>query len=296
MTKQFRPMLAVEADVNSIRFPVFVSPKLDGIRLVWKDHNLRTRSLKKLPNIYLREKLAEILHYTPDLDGEVIVGEPTGEGVFRRTESAVMRKEGAPDYTYHVFDTINKHGFVHRMYEYKALVKLIDRQRVKIVPQSHCLDRHELDTVERDYLALGYEGVMIRSVDGPYKCGRSTLKEGYLLKLKRFKDAEAMIIGYYPKMHNGNEATEDERGYTKRSSHKANKVEMGTLGKLLVVSDDFKEPFCIGTGFDDGMRYHIWHSQEECLGQLVKFKYQDYGIKDKPRSPVFLGFRDERDL
>ena len=68
------------------------------------------------------------------------------------------------------------------------------------------------------------------SPDGPYKCGRSTVREGYLLKLKRFADGEAVILGCCEQMHNANAAQQDAFGRTKRSSHKDNKIGKATLG------------------------------------------------------------------
>ena len=135
----------------------------------------------------------------------------------------------------------------------------------------------------------------MRDPNGLYKQGRSTLKQGWLLKVKRFLDAEAVVVGLVEKMHNNNEATLDERGYTKRSSHKENKVLANTLGALTVYSGEFGE-FDIGTGLDDNLRQLIWNNKGDYVGKLVKFKYFPIGIKDKPRLPVFLGFRHEDDI
>ncbi|MFM7851045.1 MAG: hypothetical protein ACKO96_03815, partial [Flammeovirgaceae bacterium] len=61
-------------------------------------------------------------------------------------------------------------------------------------------------------LERGYEGVMIRGLHGPYKQGRATLKQGWLMKLKEFDDDEAVIIGYEEKMKNNNAAQVNELG------------------------------------------------------------------------------------
>ena len=53
-----RPMLAETVeDVNSINYPVLVSPKLDGIRILKIDGNIVTRKFKPLPNTYTRQWL-----------------------------------------------------------------------------------------------------------------------------------------------------------------------------------------------------------------------------------------------
>jgi DNA ligase-1 len=163
-----------------------------------------------------------------------------------------------------------------------------------IVDHQTIQDQAALDLFEHDALARGYEGVMLRSPGGPYKNGRSTEREGYLLKLKRFEDAEARIVGYEELDHNANEKGADG----KRTSHKAGKVPMGRLGALKVigVAGTYDSvAFNIGTGFDDEARDYIWKHQKEYLGHLVKFSYFPTGSKDAPRFPVFLGFRDARD-
>ena len=52
---------------------------------------------------------------------------------------------------------------------------------------------------------MGFEGAMVRSLDGRYKNGRSTLREGLLLKVKPWKDSEAEILEVYEMMRNENE-------------------------------------------------------------------------------------------
>jgi DNA ligase-1 len=157
---------------------------------------------------------------------------------------------------------------------------------------------NDLDTL-LDYEALvllkGYEGVILRSPAAGYKFGRSTANEQGMLKLKRFEDAEATIIGFVERMHNGNVATTNELGRTARSSHQENKHGLGDLGALHLLTPDGIEFFC-GTGFDDNLRKEIWDNRPKYLGRLTKYKHFPVGAKDLPRHPVFLGFRDKRDM
>jgi len=80
-------------------------------------------------------------------------------------------------------------------------------------------------------------------------------------------------------------------GLSKRSSHKAGKVKGGTLGKLLVRNCIDNEEFAIGTGFDNALRDTIWKDQDTYMGLTVCYKYQKFGMKNKPRQPSFKGFR-----
>ena len=95
-------------------------------------------------------------------------------------------------------------------------------------------DAVQLADFEEQCLSDGYEGVMVRTPDSPYKCGRSTEREGWLLKIKRFDDAEAVILETYEGMSNQNEAQRDAFGRTKRSSAQAGKIGRGELGGFVV--------------------------------------------------------------
>ena len=149
---------------------------------------------------------------------------------------------------------------------------------------------------EEEALQEGYEGVMLRTPESPYKGGRSTLKQGYLVAIKRFEDAEAEIIGYEEKLHNANKLQKDELGYAKRSSSKANLVPMDTLGALVVKDLKTGVIFNIGTGLDAALCRWIWANRKKCLHKIVTYTYQVTGTKDKPRIPSFKGFRDKRDM
>ena len=54
--------------------------------------------------------------------------------------------------------------------------------------------------------------------------------------------------------------------------------------------------FSCGSGLNDALRQEIWDNRTKYLGKLVKYKYMATGIKNLPRHPVFMGFRDESDL
>jgi DNA ligase-1 len=148
---------------------------------------------------------------------------------------------------------------------------------------------------EAKYLAEGFEGIMLRDPSAPYKFGRATLKQGNLIKLKRFDDAEALILGFQELMENQNEDVKDSFGLAKRGSSKEGKVGKGTLGALEVecLTGPFKgKQFCIGTGFDQATRQEIWDNRTQWVGKTITFKYQTIGSVDAPRFPVFKAIRE----
>lgn len=288
VTDLFRPMLASDADLDKLRFPLLASAKLDGIRAVVKNGVVLSRSLKPIPNDYVQS----LFWKQEYCDGELIVGDPTSKTCYRDTVSGVMSKEGTPDVHFHVFDHF-EHPSSPYMDRMKRLKGVIDK-RVVLHAQHvvTCLDT--LLKLEEKMLNLGYEGLILRSQHGHYKFGRSTSNEQLLLKMKRMKSDEAEIIGFTERQHNGNEATINELGRTKRSSHKENLVGRDDLGALIVRFGDIE--FNIGTGFTDDERNEIWANRNKYLGKIVKFKYFPIGMKDAPRHPVYEGVRDSIDL
>ena len=289
-----KPMLACEADLTKLVYPVLASPKLDGIRCLIIDGMAMSRSLKPIPNKHVQR-----LFGRPELnglDGELIVGEDSGHGVFQRTSSGVMSVDGTPAVWLHVFDDFQQInlGFKERFLVAKARAKA--SVKIQVVEHIKIMNEEALLHYESACLDNGYEGIMIRSVNGPYKKGRSTMKEGWLLKFKRFVDAEAVVTGFAPLMHNTNEAKTNELGQTERSSHKEGKIALALLGNLQVRDTKTKVSFEIGTGFDHDTRKLLWIGRNKLKGRIVKYKSQPVGVKDKPRFPVFLGFRDKRDL
>lgn len=291
-----KPMLAgTVKDMKTIQYPVLVTPKLDGIRCLKIDGKAVSRNFKPIPNKFVRSWIEK---YFPDgVDGELIV---KGES-FQATTSAVMRESGEPKVVYFIFDRVID-GEIGEAYFSRCagIARLLEKDIPKnlfvtVLPRT-VTNEEDLLEYEQRCLAEGYEGVMLRTPDSPYKCGRGTVREGYLLKLKRFADDEAIIVGFEERMHNANVAKKDAFGRTERSSHKANMVATGVLGAFRVKSKKFKNEFSIGTGMDDAQRDEFWKKRKQLMSKLLKFKYQPTGIKDVPRFPVFLGLRHENDL
>lgn len=291
-----KPMLAFKLDQpEQARLPVLLSPKLDGIRCVIVANIPCSRNMKKIPNKEIYDTLKSLK--LSGLDGELIVGPPTGDDVFRRTTSGVMSQGGEPDWTFWVFDDFSDLPFADRLASARKRVKAAKHPRIKMVPHIHVGTAELIDHYEAEFLAEGYEGIMGRDPRGLYKQGRSGKSDMALWKLKRFDDAEATIIGFDEQMHNANEAKKDALGRTERSGHKANMIPKGTLGALKVrgcAGTPFKDiEFDIGTGFTDAQRQEIWDNRDDWLGTTVKFSYLPIGVKDKPRFPVYLGPRKD---
>lgn len=311
----FKPNLAATlTKPELIKFPVWASPKIDGIRCVFFCGVAYSRSLKPIPNPVVQGFAKAHADILDGLDGELVVGNPNDPNVMQQTTSGVMSKSAEPDFTFWVFDWFPDAVLaVPGSPEYWQRGDVVEArlmkcasggvERIRAVPQHLCTCAEDLDKLEARFLADGYEGMMIRAHDGKYKCGRSTEREGGLVKVKRFVDGEAVIVGFEEEMHNANEATRNATGRTERSTAQAGLVGKGTLGALRVampvdsrVPDSPSVVFSIGTGFTAAQRRDYWQGRESLIGRLVKFKHFDHGTVDAPRHPVFIGFRHPEDM
>ena len=288
----FKPLLAATVEnFDALSYPLYATPKIDGVRCLIMPEGPRSRSLKPIQNRFIRDKLSDL---PVGLDGEIWI---KGAKCFGDTSGPVMARDGEPDFLFYVFDWFDKlGGYMQRV---EALAKINGKLNAtgfcELLYPIEINNRRQLDAYEAAMLKRGHEGVMLRRADSPYKHGRSTFREGYLLRIKRFVDAEAVVSGFEELQHNDNEAKTDELGHTKRSSSKAGKRAGDTLGNLICVTPEGVE-FKIGSGFTAKQRDEIWHGWRKYRGKIVKYKFQEVGGKDRPRIPVFLGFRDEGDL
>jgi len=291
----FKPMLAadlakVDNDFSKVRYPVLVSPKLDGVRCIIWEGVAYSRNAKPIRNKYVQAWARSYgLH---NLDGELIVGAPTGGSVLGRS-MAVTAIEGAPDFTFHAFDRPER---LYAKFEDsfdQLRHALEDHDRISIVPQSRMRAWGQLEMEEARYLEQGFEGIMLRAPDGPYKHGRSTLSEGWLIKVKRFTDGEAVVIGLEEAEENTNEATKDELGRTKRSSAKAGKVGKGMVGTIIVKDKKWGEMRLSPGVMTHDERKTFWDYKSMLIGCTVHWRAFGYGIKDKPRFPRFYGIRED---
>jgi len=291
----FKPMLATAIeDTSKLKFPVLASIKLDGIRATMQGGQLLSRSLKPIPNAEVQRMFKDL---PEGIDGELIYGDPGHKDCYRNTTSIVMSHDKpAAGVKFHAFDLFENKPFKIREQDVYTIVFDLDDENVEQVFQKFIQNEELLLEYEAMCLERGHEGIMVRSLDGPYKQGRSSLKEGYLLKLKRFKDAEAEITGYYEEMENTNEAKTNALGRTERSTAKEGKVGKGTLGGFSVRDTKTGVEFEVGGGFTAEMRKDYWKIKKTLVGTILKYKYFPTGSKERPRFPVFLGFRDVRDM
>lgn len=281
----------------TLRFPLLLSPKLDGFRCIIWEGVAYSRNAKPIRNAFIQEWAAD----KHNLDGELIVGEPTGDDVFGRTSSGVTSAAGEPDFTYHLFDSPTRlhHNssfgrnieYLSTMYRGQSRMSIVEQLEVHTVP--------ELRRWESQLLQEGYEGVMLRAPTSPYKHGRSTMREQYLMKLKAFIDGDAVIIGLKEGRHNGNEAFIDELGRTKRQTLQENMTGNGMVGTLICLDPKWGEIDVAPGKMPHNERAYWWHAFAHLggactlIGQTIHWRSFGYGVKDAPRFARYYGIRKD---
>lgn len=282
-------------DLPSLRYPLYATEKLDGIRMhiACKDGHCRGFSRKniEIPNMWVQEWCNN--DAIANLDGELIL---PGQD-FSANQSFFMTETPLPKkWEYHVFDHT---GYCGRSYLQRLQIlemQLIRYNLSNVVPMlpTVCGDETYVESMFKEILLKGGEGLILRSAEGLYKQGRATLKEGTMMKMKTWEDAEATIIGFEPEYENNNPQQRDNCGQSKRSSHNANLNARERLGKLIVRSIGLApREFSIGSGFTQSQKDHIWKNRNLYLGQTVTYKFQPCGTKagGLPRTPIFKTFR-----
>lgn len=285
-------LLATNADLDKLQFPCLVSPKIDGIRCVTPGGIPKTRTMKDIPNDFIRRTFDNFTvgpykGYANDLDGELVtftgmVGSTRTLDDFNTIQSKVMSRDKQFPFELLVFDTFRDTmtPFYMRLHWAEERCQHMEGTGlIKLVPHVPCENRTELMEFEDYCIKQGYEGIMIRHPKGVYKQGRSTVKQGILLKLKRYEDIECTVIGW-------------EKNFTKDGD-----LIDGSLGALVVTCPEFGR-FNVGTGFTQQQRETFWRDRETLTNGLyqVTVKYQPAGMKDKPRFPVFKGWRHKDDI
>lgn len=308
----FSPMLACDWHESKLKFPCIVQPKIDGVHSVNRHGKLLGRSLKGHENLH-----ATALFSQPEYHGfcgEMIDADlgAMHPDLCRITSGGLRRIEGAPNIHWYLFDYVTEEtknlGYVQRM----AVLKkgITDLSIIKIVPSKLVISLQELLLVENECLEAGYEGIIIRDPNAPYKYGRCGKTFMGCWRVKRFIEEEILVDKINEGMHNANEAVKNELGRTERSTHQENMLPNGLLGnmegctlkdivdpqsgKLLVPKG---ERVIVSPGeMDHAMRKFYWENPNEIVGHVIKFKLFPKGIKDKPRFPTYVSHRNLNDL
>ena len=288
----FECMLATDSAKHEKKMvgEVYVEPKLDGVRVITicdvdKDEvKMFSRNGKELNNFpKILEQFDSMLDQMAEsmvFDGEVMSDD------FQTLMREIHRKGGAKtdDAVLNVFDCIPLWAFKEGGYSASLQTRkemMDDYQypsnisKVEYVRMNLSDDDGQKQFADYNKLCIdkGFEGIMIKPMDGPYECKRSSL----WLKVKPFIEVSLTV-------------TDTEEG-TGRNA--------GKLGALIVEGNDSGKfiKTNVGSGLTDADRESFWNAKDKLIGQIVEVRAdaitQNQDAKDtwSLRFPRFLRFR-----
>jgi len=269
----FEPMLAHKyLDYkDKIQFPVLVSTKIDGSRMIIQKSGLYTRNGKQYVSCpHIHEAFKTLFEKHPDwkIDGEIYSHEVSFEKIMslvrktKPTEEDI--KESEEMVKIYIFDGVTENrnqGFDERFKIIRQEIsKYVDSKYYKFVEATIVNSHEEIDKFHDEFVLQGYEGLMIRIPNSPYENKRSK----NLLKYKHFFDEEFEIVDI-------------AEGLGNRSGMAGNLVLKMKTGQIF------------SSGIRGGVEYykHLLSNKSKYIGKMATIRYQNLSAEDKiPRFPI----------
>ena len=278
---RYKPMLAYPVSKKPIDYnkPVFIQPKLDGVRCLIQYDNSKvtaySRTGKEWKNIdHILENLAPWFknNSTTVLDGELYNHDLRNNfekiiSLVRKTKPTDKDRLEARKYTqFHCYDIIDEKIPYDQRNEFINQSLMLLGDSIYIVDTRFTPDDHDAKLSHGINLADGYEGSIVRT-NNVYQNKRSHS----LRKFKDFHDAEAQIIGY-------------ETGAGKRE---------GTLGKFIMQDDNGIQFGCPpGKGFTYKDMADMLNNINDYIGETATFTYFERTKAGSYRHPLFKCIRN----
>lgn len=250
-----------------------VQPKLNGerCRVIWDaDGNVSLKSSynKDIPSVpHIVKQLSEVGLKNTELDGELY-----RHGMdLRRIQSIVSRKVNLhPDFEQihlHLFDLIDDRDQFIRWTDLNHLYRraLVLLEHVHIVETTKVNSLPEFEKTLAQYIELGYEGVVLRKVNGIYQ---RDLHSTQIMKIKPRSEDIYTVVG-----------VEEEV-----SIHGDPKNALGAF----VCSVNGEETFKVGTGNVLTRAGREWWWKNSPIGKRLRIKYQELTPNGIPYCPVAM--------
>ena len=192
------PMLAHDYSKRgkSIIYPCYAQKKYDGVRCVAiPGQGLFSRLKKKFPHLsHITEEINK-LHPNFILDGELYSDTLTFQeivGIVKRETLKKGDQEKQSQIKFHVYDIINSQEYSIRYINLQHLFKRNNFKHLILVHSDVCASEEKMKELHGQYVADGFEGLMLRNKTGKYVNNRSV----DLQKYKEFFDMECEIVDY----------------------------------------------------------------------------------------------------
>ena len=273
---KFSPMLAKDYKdyKDRIRFPVYVQPKLDGVRLIagptQDDGSVQFRSrTAKNSSSGIHPDLRQVLvDYLPDgivLDGELYAPDiPFQELVhrYKKPDSKMLMY-----YVYDLYDTQSPEmPFEERTKKLAEIVGPMAKRTpyLVLVPTTLVRSQAELDRAHENFVSNGYEGTILRMGSAPYRMTRTA----DLLKRKDFDTDEFRIVGAKPG----------------KGAHE------GAVVWDLETPTGSRFHATMKTTLDE--RRQMFKNKDRYIGKMLTVQFQGKSKDGIPRFPVGISIRD----
>ena len=283
-----KPMLAYPVNKKPIDYskPVFMQPKLDGVRCVIQAEQVNhfsrpieyevkaySRTGKEWKNInHILEQLKPFFKRFPHivLDGELYNHNFKDDfeqiiSMVRKTKPTdEARLISAENVQFHCYDIIDEKLPFNQRIEFVNESLMLMGNSIHIVDTVQIPNKFEAEEMHEVNMNSGFEGSILRTNE-TYQCKRSHS----LRKIKDFHDAEATITGWV-------------EGKGKR---------IGTIGKFLAVDSDGNE---FGMPVMDKFKYlqDNFVAMQGFVGQEATFTYFERTKANSYRHPLFKCVRN----
>lgn len=268
-------------DLASVHYPCVVQPKLDGYRCLYIKGKLFSRAGKPFGN----KNLQPYFNSLESVKGYVLDGELYVHGINFNSLTKILNAEDAKlpnNLKYYVYDCVGEDSWFKqsktpsyktRLSRARELLNdtICDYAKIVDTPSHECDTPGEALEIYKKYLQEGYEGVMIKNVNGSYQWKRVTLSTGEMVKLKPYTTLDLVITDIY-----------EGEGKFK-----------GMAGGVVV--DNAGVSVRVGTGFDDITRKEMAESPNNFIGKTVEIRYFEKTPDGSLRHPSFCRFRPEKD-
>lgn len=203
----FEPMLAHKYEDHEHKLPdsIYVSPKMDGVRIIISKDGVFSRKGKKFPALqFIREELDSLFNEYQDaiFDGEAyshalktdfdkIISLSKKTKNVSQEDIEEAKKLGLKAYLFDLpkwYNVTSETPFKDRLYALNSLVSN-KYSFINVITYKY-IGKNEIADAENEFLSDGYEGLMARCPNSAYENKRSYK----LLKLKRFFDDEFEIL------------------------------------------------------------------------------------------------------
>lgn len=255
------PMLAKDfkKEEKKIKYPVYVQPKLDGMRCTKKGESLQSRTGRSIDT--MSHIVSELTDIPNILDGELYAH---GESFQRNMELIKKYRKGESEQVkYHVYDLISSQPFAERYEVLKSIVAMSKTGNIELVPTTIAVNKEQLMEYHNHHLAAGYEGTIVRWGNTGYEPNK---RSGSLLKFKDFQDIACEIVDVKPS--------------EKRPEH----------GSFVCKLEDGRTFGC-GMKFSHEERVDVLIHKEDYIGETAEIRFFEYSEDGIPRFPVCVGIR-----